>query len=685
MSIPAEGAGENRYRAIFEHAAVSLWEEDISRLRARLRQVRQEGASLRAYLEEHPEFVQEAVGLIDVIDVNEATLRLLEVPRKEMLQGLSRAELTDVSKAAMRETILAIDEGRTEVETESTVITASGRTLHLIARTYVPPAGAAYDRMLISFLDVTARREAEERERRSDLMLRSIVDSVPDAVFFKDCELKMVACNAVHSRSVGKEPEETYGKTDVENGWEEELVKGNPAKGIPGWERDDRAALAGNTVQVAGVPSNVQGEIRYFDAVKFPLRDASGQIIGIAGIGRDVTEQKRLAEELAEERRLFGLLMDHLPSQIYFKDREGRYLRNSRSHAVALGVNDPLALRGTSDFDYYSRESAEEFRRDELRVMHTGVPLVDVEERQGFADGREAWALTTKMPFHDPRGKVAGTFGMSRDITQRRRLELRNQQLATLVDSSDDAIVGIGMDRLITVWNRGAERIYGFTAEEMIGTSTRILIPDEREEEARVMRERLARGENIEHFETVRCRKDGTRIVVSLTLSAIRDAAGKVVGMASVARDVTVQKALQERLARMQRLESVATLAGGVAHRFNNINTVVKGYLGMLKSEPQITERLRKFISAADDAVNRAVDITDRLLMMTEPVGTESMVRLDLLAQSVVTGFGKLLDAEGARLELGLEEVPLCAGDETRLRFVLSSLLSNALDAVLDR
>ena len=289
-SLHTSREGDEQYRSIFEHSAVSLWQEDISRLRLRLGELSAAGVTdLRAHLEAHPEFVQEAVGLIDVTDVNQATLRLLEADRKEQLLGPTNFTLDAVSRAALSETILAIDEGKSDIEADSTAVTFKGKKLSLMVKSHIPPADSAYPRMIVSIVDITARKEAEERERQSANILHSIIESAPDAISVKDRSLRMVLCNSVHSRSIGKEPKEMYGKTDIENGWSAELVRGNPEKGIKGWEKDDLAALSGTTVQVSGIPSNLNNEIRYLDAVKMPLRDQDGAVIGVIGIGFDVT------------------------------------------------------------------------------------------------------------------------------------------------------------------------------------------------------------------------------------------------------------------------------------------------------------------------------------------------------------------------------------------------------------
>ena len=135
-----------------------------------------------------------------------------------------------------------------------------GRKLSLIVKTHIPPADVAYPSMLVSLIDITERKAAEKRARDNENLLRSIINSSPDSIFVKDTSLRMVLCNTALAHAIGKEPEETYGKTDIENGWSPDLVKGNPGAGIQGWEKDDLAALAGETVQVASEPTEVDKE-----------------------------------------------------------------------------------------------------------------------------------------------------------------------------------------------------------------------------------------------------------------------------------------------------------------------------------------------------------------------------------------------------------------------------------------
>ena len=811
-SSPSFGRGDEKYRNIFEYSAVSLWEEDISKLRKRLNELKSGGTfNLRKHLAAHPEFVQEATQLIEVTDVNEVSLRLFEVDRKEQLLGPLNIVLGAVSRAALSETILAIDEGWGNIEVESSGLTLKGKRLFLVVKAHIPPADADYPHMLVSLIDITARKDAEQRVRTNAIVLQSIVESLPDMIFVKDASLRTVLCNSAFSRSIGKEPRDTYGKTDIENGWSADFVKGNPETGIVGWEGDDLAALSGKTIQAAEEPADFNNGVRYFHTTKLPLRGEDGTVIGVVGIGRDVTDQKnaeaelrrakefaenlvntanvmvlgldlegrvtifnkaaeeitgysrdevmnrgfnetfvpkerypdawgilekivsegsgalehpiltrsgeerylswqvsliresgrvtgtlsfglditdrrRMEQELAWERSLFNLLMENLPDYIYFKDLASRFIRTSRSHARALGLQDPAEAVGKTDADFYGADHALNALQDEQSVLRTGTPLVNIEERETYPNRPDTWAITSKMPFRNAAGSLVGTFGISHDITARKQLEARNQRLAALVDSSGDAIVSMDLHGRITSWNRGAERLYGYSVEEMIGEPISTLMPHEVEDEAQALGDRLRRGEEIPRFETIRLRKDGSKVNISLTLSPIRDGEGRIVGTAAVGGDISEQKAIQAQLNRAQRLESLATLAGGVAHQFNNINTVVGSYLTLIRSEAGLPARIVTFAEAATAGVQKAVDITDRLLTLTEPSGTLSKaVRFDILAQTVLQQHEKRIEKEEIRLVTDLAEAPPVQGDEGRLKFVLSSIIGNALDSLLDR
>jgi PAS domain S-box-containing protein len=179
--------------------------------------------------------------------------------------------------------------------------------------------------------------------------------------------------------------------------------------------------------------------------------------------------RQRMIDALERERALIAVLMDNVPDHIYFKDERGRFVLINRAMTKTLGLSDPAQAVGRTDFDFFTPEHAQHALDAEQAIMRSGEPIVDLEEKEAWRDGRVTWASTTKMPLRDARGSIIGTFGISADITERRHSEERILRLATLVESSRDTIFGVDMQDLVTSWNKGAEELFGYDADEMVG------------------------------------------------------------------------------------------------------------------------------------------------------------------------------------------------------------------------
>ena len=234
----------------------------------------------------------------------------------------------------------------------------------------------------------------------------------------------------------------------------------------------------------------------------------------------------------------------------------------------------------------YQGETAHDFRigfpaEVIVKVGH-GIGYDPLETVRLRKDGNPVQVELSVSPIRDLVGRVVGAATICREITERKRIEaeLRESEqrfrwLASIVESSDDAIVSKNLDGIITSWNRSAERIFGYSAEEAIGQPITIVIPQDRRDEERTILTRIRRGERIEHFETVRQRKHGSLIVVSLTVSPVKDAVGRIVGAAKIARDITEQKRSQEQ---------IATLAQEAEHRSKNLLATVQATVNLSKS-----------------------------------------------------------------------------------------------------
>jgi PAS domain S-box-containing protein len=307
-------------------------------------------------------------------------------------------------------------------------------------------------------------------------------------------------------------------------------------------------------------------------------------------------------------------------------------------------------------------------------------------------------------------------------------LEETRAWLAAIVDSSDDAIVSKNLESIVRSWNAGAERLFGYTAAEMIGHSITRIIPPELIDEETTILATLRRGERVDHFETVRVAKDGRRIDVSLTISPIKDTTGRVIGASKIARDITrrkeieaalqqattaiaqlnqdleervhartadleharaallreieQQKVLEAQLRQAQKMESIGTLAGGIAHDFNNILNIILGYAAAISSERD-PARIADAVRVIKDTVERGAHVVQQLLA----VGRKAPVSFQL------ANVNKLLENHAALLHgsfpktidivLRLDPaLPRIGVDANRLNQAILNLCVNARDAM---
>ncbi len=265
------------------------------------------------------------------------------------------------------------------------------------------------------FWDVTEQKQAEKALRDSEALYHSLVESLPLNVFRKDLTGRFTFGNRLFRDTIGKPLEEIIGKTDYDF---------FPKQLAEKYREDDRRVVeSGEVFEDVEQHRRPDGETLYVQVLKAAVRNHAGEITGTQGIFWDVTERKRAEEALAQERYLMNSLMDNLPDNIYFKDTESRFTKINRALSRHFGLGDPREALGKTDFDFFTEDHARPAFEDEQEVMRSGRPLVAKEERETWTDGRIRWASTTKMPLRGGDGKIIGTFGVSRDITDRKFAE----------------------------------------------------------------------------------------------------------------------------------------------------------------------------------------------------------------------------------------------------------------------
>lgn len=294
-----------------------------------------------------------------------------------------------------------------------------------------------------------------------------------------------------------------------------------------------------------------------------PVFEQGEAVGGIACI-QDITKRKDAEVRLDSERRLLAAIVEATPECIKVVAPDGGLVQMNPAGLQMIEANADVRIQGAPVLNLIAPESRDEWQANHKRVCG-GERLAWVFDIIGYAGTRRR-VETHAVPIRLQDGKV-GQLAITRDITNRREDELHAVRLAAIVASSDDAIVSKTLEGFITSWNAGAERIFGYSAEEIIGQHiTRIVPPELRSEEEEILA-RLRRGEHIDHFETVRIAKDGRRIDVSVTVSPMRDKSGKLIGASKVGRDITERKHFE----RLQKL-----LIGELNHRVKNTLATVQ-------------------------------------------------------------------------------------------------------------
>ena len=415
----------------------------------------------------------------------------------------------------------------------------------------------------------TADRERAEAERLKTeaerLRLAAIIETSDDAIYSAALDGRITSWNGGAER--------LYGYTSVQ-------MIGQPISLlIPPDRRDelDRLIAAAGRGEVFAPVETVRltktGVCLNVSLRVSPVVDAGGGIVGVSMIARDITERKRVEEALRNEREFTQALLESLQEGIVACDADGILTLFNRAAREMHGLPaEPLpAERWAEHFDLYAADGVSPMQTRDIPLFRAfqGETVRDAEmvvaprfdpARTLLASGQAIW---------DDAGRKLGAVVAMHDITARRQAEREIARLAAIVDSSEEAILAATLDGTVVSWNRGAERLYGYAAAEMVGRNTSVLAGEDAPGPVPGVVTRLLRGETVELIEVRRIRRDGSEFAAALSFSPIRDAAGYLVGLSCIARDITARKrdeaalaethaALAESEARLRRLTDAA-------------------------------------------------------------------------------------------------------------------------------
>jgi PAS domain S-box-containing protein len=413
--------------------------------------------------------------------------------------------------------------------------------------------------------DSAAHERAGAGQRMSEKHFDELVAGVRDyAIFLLDAQGNVQTWNAgaerikgyVGGEIVGKHFSIFYTKEAIASGWPDQALEHARAAGRfedEGWRlRKDGTQFWANVVITA-------------------LRDAGGGVRGFLKITRDLSERRqaeenarRLTEEegarraaevsAREERRhreQLHVTLRSIGDAVIVSDMKGAvtFMNPVAQELTGWTPQDAAGKALDEVFHIVNEETRQEVENPVTKVLREGVTVGLANHTVLIAKGgREVPIDDSGAPIRGEDGTIAGVVLVFRDVTEARRAVEARLHLAAIVESSEDAIISKTLDGGIVSWNKAAEHLYGYTAEEAVGRPLAMLVPPDHPDELPSLMERLRRGERVERFETIRMRKDGSRVDVSLTISPIRNAEGKVIGASKITRDITAVKRQQMRL-----------------------------------------------------------------------------------------------------------------------------------------
>ena len=432
--------------------------------------------------------------------------------------------------------------------------------------------------------DITARKRTEEALRESEARFHALVQNALDIVMVTDAQGTLRYISPSVERVLGYRSEEMVGTSTADY-----------------VHPDDLQRALGELAEAASTPGvhpvAVETRVRHKDGSWRHLEGIANNLLGDPDVRgmvfnhRDVTDRKRaeeevrrLNEELENQVRERTARLESALAELRASEERHRLLVDNVEDYAILMVNPDGRVADWNVgaeriFGYREEEIVGEpfsilFTPEDIR---SGAPERELRkaEEEGRAvderwhmrkDGSQFWASGVVTPIRDDAGNLRGFAKVARDITERKRAEEERARLVAIVESSDDAIIAKTLDGIITSWNTGAEKLYGYTAEETVGRPISMLVPPERPDEIPRILESIRRGERVDHFETVRVTKDGRRLDISLTVSPIKNSAGAIVGASTIARDITERKRVEEELIKS---ESSLSAAQRIAHLGN--------------------------------------------------------------------------------------------------------------------
>jgi|WetSurMetagenome_2_1015567.scaffolds.fasta_scaffold05385_3 PAS domain S-box-containing protein len=353
----------------------------------------------------------------DILDINTRMCEILDVMKSSVLNKnlFSMDLLTAKSLPVVIQQFEQLLSEKITGSYTTEIKNQQGRILDVeISSFFLVKKDNEVDNFVLIVRDITARNEAEQKRIQEHELLKTLMENVPDSIYFKDDQNRFIMVNKVKAAHSNVTPEQMEGKTDFDF-----LPREQAQRNV-----DDENAImrSGQTIiNKFERLSRDDGSERLMSVTRIPRYNDEGNIIGTIGIARDVTEWKNTEEELAKNLTMLQTLLDNIPDSVYFKDGQNRFVLVNKALAEHFKVR-PEAMIGKTDFNYLPAEQAQKALDEDTQILQTGKPIINSLKRIMDQNGAEQLISVTKIPRYDLGGKIVGIFGLSRNVTELKKL-----------------------------------------------------------------------------------------------------------------------------------------------------------------------------------------------------------------------------------------------------------------------
>jgi PAS domain S-box-containing protein len=442
------------------------------------------------------------------------------------------------------------------------------------------------------------------------------------------------------------------------------------------------------------VGTNADDEIgqlsRAFDKMTEDLKHTT---TSVTNLNEEILRREKIEEKLKDSEHKIRAVLDQTFQFIALLDMDGVLVEINKAALNFAGIEESQVMNKPfweTPWWTHSVEMQAKLR-DAIKRTARGE-FVRFEATHLSKDGSLHYIDFSLKPVKDGAGKIVFMLPEGRDITDRKNAEKAANRLAAIVESSDDAIIGKDLNNIIMSWNKGAEHIYGYSEKEVLGKHVSIIAPEEYADESYIILQKIREGQRVETFETVRKKKDGTRINVSLTVSPIIDSNGNVTGMSTLSRDITesikIAKALEEADEKLKEVDKrKSAFVAHVSHEFKNPLAVVRESLGIILDgiTGEITPKQKEILESGKKNIERLIRlVTDLLDISKIEAGKMELRREEIdigsLVNYVLATYEKEISKKGLSLKKDIpKDIGFLWADKDKIEEVLINLLSNAI------